>query len=167
LHCIPDDKKTQPNFSDVIQGNLSFLPWLYYEPGLLYAEHGHQYDSLNSFDDFLHPLTPDNLIDLPVGSFFVRYLFNKVESDYPFADNMKQLSRFIWWLFIRILKGGIFLNKRIRSKLYHYMDFFWQTVHKAGPLPISWVTVLEKFQREAIHRLANDTGIAEETLLYI
>ena len=167
LNYIPDEEKNKPNISDVIQRNLSFLPWFYYEPGLLYVEHGHQYDSLNSFDYFLHPLTPDNLIDLPAGSFFVRYLFNQVESDHPFADNMKPLTRFIWWLLIRILKGGLFLTKRVRSQLYHYLDFFWQTINKAGPLPITWITKLEKLQREAIHRLANDTGIAEEKLLYI
>jgi UDP-2,3-diacylglucosamine pyrophosphatase LpxH len=167
LHLILDEDKNKSNISDVINRNLFFLPWFYYEPGLLYVEHGHQYDSLNSFEYFLHPLTPDNLIDLPAGSFFVRYLFNKVESDYPFADNMKPVSRFIWWLLVRILKGGLFLTKRVRSQLYHYLDFFWQTINKAGPLPPKWIPELEKLQRQAIHRIANDTGIAEEKLLSI
>jgi hypothetical protein len=29
--------------------DLTVYPWLYYVPGLLYAEHGHQYHDLNSF----------------------------------------------------------------------------------------------------------------------
>lgn len=86
-------------------GLLNFSLWFYYEPGLLWVEHGNQYDKLNCFRDWLVPLLPRTSrfgqlkqeIDLPWGSLFVRYLFNKVESGDCFADNIKPATKFISW----------------------------------------------------------------------
>ena len=87
-------------------GAIRFMDWFYYEPGVLWVEHGNQYDELNSFKYWLAPYLPKGAgvdpqrqqeIDLPWGSFFVRYLFNKIETKEPFADNVKPQSRFIRW----------------------------------------------------------------------
>ncbi len=164
LNYIPEKEKGKQDVSTLINKNLSFLPWFYYEPGLVYVEHGHQYDSLNSFDYFLHPSRPDNLIDLPAGSFFVRYLFNKVETDYPFADNMKPATRFLRWLLGKMIKRGLVLKKQVRSQLYHYINFFWQTLKKAGPICTDWVRELEARQNESLRNIAISSGIAEEKL---
>lgn len=74
-------------------------PWLFYLPGVVYAEHGHQYDPLNAFLTPLAPFLPadPSLIELPLGSFFVRYLFNQVERVDPFADNVKPATRYLGW----------------------------------------------------------------------
>lgn len=37
---------------------LEFAPWFYYEEGLVFIEHGHQYDPYCSFDNVLHPVSP-------------------------------------------------------------------------------------------------------------
>lgn len=80
---------------------ITFLPWIYYEPGLLYLEHGQQYEGANAFENILHPTVPgnDQLIDFPPGSMLVRYLFNKIEETYPFADNLRPITRFFAWAF--------------------------------------------------------------------
>ena len=62
---------------------LRFAPWFYYEPGRMWIEHGCQYDAESSFR---YPLrghlvnsphaAADAEVDLPLGSFFQRYLFN-------------------------------------------------------------------------------------------
>lgn len=87
-------------------GAIRFLDWFYYERGKLWIEHGNQYDNLNCFKCWLAPLLPEipnwdpkrrDEIDLPWGSLFVRYLFNQVETDEPFADNIKPQSKFISW----------------------------------------------------------------------
>lgn len=78
----------------------TFHPWVYYEPGLVYAEHGHQYDATNSFMTQLQPyVTPDqpDRIDLPLGSYFVEYLFNRIEAIDPFADNIKPATAYFTW----------------------------------------------------------------------
>ncbi|HET7854786.1 MAG TPA: hypothetical protein VFM04_10060, partial [Candidatus Methylomirabilis sp.] len=134
---------------------IRFLPWFYLEPGLIYIDHGHQYDSINSFDYFLHPYLPDGRIDLPAGSFFVRYLFNRVELSYPFADNMKPSSAFLRWALTR-LEGLRNLPKYIR--------FFWETLCKAGPLGAGWRAELEQQQTSALTAIAHDAGVPIDTV---
>jgi len=81
---------------------IAFHDWFYYEPGRLWVEHGHQYDPNNSFRYLLAPTLPggpaeEALIELPLGSAFVRYLFNLIETVHPFADNIKPISCFLRW----------------------------------------------------------------------
>ena len=83
-----------------VAGAFTFLPWVYYEPGMVYAEHGHQYDASNSFitqlEPYVTPGQPDR-IDLPLGSYFVEYLFNRIEAIDPFADNIKPATAYLAW----------------------------------------------------------------------
>lgn len=86
---------------------IRFPPWFYHDPGLLYVEHGNQYDPANAFVDFLKPILseddgkPENRqrVALPSGSLFVRYLFNQVEDVHPFSDNMKPMTSYLRWAF--------------------------------------------------------------------
>ncbi len=81
--------------------DITFVPWIYYEPALIYLEHGHQYEGANAFENILQPTVPGNeqLIEFPPGSMLVRYLFNKIEEAYPFADNIRPITRFFSWAF--------------------------------------------------------------------
>jgi len=38
--------------------SIAFHPWIFYVPGVLYAEHGQQYDAINSFPTLLEPFLP-------------------------------------------------------------------------------------------------------------
>jgi hypothetical protein len=114
-------------------GGIRFLGWFYYEPELLWVEHGNQYDEVNCFKYALAPQVPkskhvaedrEDEIDLPWGSLFVRYLFNKVEVDEPMADNIKPQTEFLRWflmthpiLALRFLRrdGRYMLHKMRRS----------------------------------------------------
>lgn len=69
-------------------------PWVYYVRDLLYVEHANQYDPVNAFRNFLYPVLLDPEcpagryeIDLPFGSFFIRYFFNKIEAHDSTAAN--------------------------------------------------------------------------------
>lgn len=79
---------------------LRFFQWCFYDPAYkIYIEHGNQYEEFNSFLHMLYPLLKNrDQINLPIGSLFVRYFYNQVESDYPFAENMKPASKYIVWL---------------------------------------------------------------------
>lgn len=85
-----------------IRKNIQFKEWFYYLKGLLYVEHGNQYDEINSFCNFLKPVLSFNNkeLELPLGSFFVRYFFNRIEKIDPFADNIKPPTRYIRWVII-------------------------------------------------------------------
>lgn len=96
----------EPEVRQRLRENIEFREWFYLD-AIVYAEHGHQYDSLNSFQYILDPRLPakghlsaDEVdhIDLPMGSLFVRYLFNRIETRSPFADNIKPATRFLGWL---------------------------------------------------------------------
>jgi UDP-2,3-diacylglucosamine pyrophosphatase LpxH len=67
----------QDRLRAVLGPSVSFHRWIYYVPGLLYAEHGHQYDSLNCFSTFLEPFGDDDgkVLERPIGL----YLFCEAE----------------------------------------------------------------------------------------
>lgn len=39
---------------------VEFAPWFYYEEGVLFVEHGHQYDAYCSYEHVLHPVLPSD-----------------------------------------------------------------------------------------------------------
>lgn len=51
--------------------SIAFHPWIYYVPGVVYAEHGNQYHDLNAFGSPLAPSLIDDpeRLDHPVGAF--------------------------------------------------------------------------------------------------
>jgi len=80
---------------------LQIRAWSYLIDHLLYIEHGNQYDSANAFRNFLyplliHPASPVDRyeLDLPFGSFFVRYFFNKIQLQHPTAPTYRQTSSY-------------------------------------------------------------------------
>lgn len=74
-----------------VAGRITFHPWIYYVPGLLYAEHGSQYHDLNAFRTLLSPYRrdDDNEIDLPLGSRLSLYLIDLIESIEPRDQDVK------------------------------------------------------------------------------
>jgi len=56
--------------------------------GTFYVRHGHQFDPLCRVDG--PPTLPGGTeLNLPAGSFFNRYILNKVELAYPYTDNIR------------------------------------------------------------------------------
>lgn len=92
--------KRDPKTRQQIKEGISFYPWFYYDKDYkTYVEHGNQYDTSNSFPYLLCPVfgTNSKRLWLPVGSFFVRYFFNKLEISNPFADNIKPPTKYMRW----------------------------------------------------------------------
>lgn len=98
---LPDyDELPESLDPNILRSAVHFPPFHLYEPGLFYVEHGCQYDPANAFLNFDKPLLPHDpeSIELPEGSLFVRYFFNAIENIHPFADNLKPISRYAFWL---------------------------------------------------------------------
>jgi UDP-2,3-diacylglucosamine pyrophosphatase LpxH len=156
---------TDPPVAKNLGGNVEFLPWFYYEPGIVFVEHGHQYDDLNSFDFFLCPFRTihgKTMIDLPSGSFFVRYFFNRIEKIDPFADNIKPMTKYVYWALIHR-----FFKARFIYIVSKYIAFLIEALRKRTRL-----TDQEKNQlsQEQMHRLklqARRSGIAVDKLISI
>jgi UDP-2,3-diacylglucosamine pyrophosphatase LpxH len=91
--------ETMPPILEGLQERIVFPSWFYHEPELFYVEHGNQYDPANAYRNFITPTIPDkpDMVELPSGSFLVRYFFNKMEQLHPFADNLRPLGRYVNW----------------------------------------------------------------------
>ena len=132
----------------ISSGNVDFRQWFYYEPHLLWVEHGHQFEGWNSYKYWLAPFLPrrwglddaeKNDIDLPCGSFLVRYLLNRVESDDPYADNIKPTTKYVGYLFrkhpLRALRfaltGGWVMHWKMWRAWWPVCRPKWQERHDA------------------------------------
>ncbi len=119
---------SQLNLEEV-QTAVQFKPSFHYQPGLFYVDHGCQYEPANAFQDFENPILPHDpeQIELPSGSLFVRYFFNKVEEIHPFADNMKPMTRYVTWLITNAPSAFIVF---LIDLLPRYLLALWKTKKK-------------------------------------
>ncbi|MDD1742519.1 MAG: metallophosphoesterase, partial [Methanotrichaceae archaeon] len=141
---------------EVVSNQIEFCPWFYYEPGLIWVEHGNQYDGMNSFDYFLFPYLPNiKELMLPSGSFFVRYLFNKVEQIDPFADNIKPMSSYLRKYFLKLLFS--------RSVLKH-LSYFLKILSKIKKFGTEETAFLSQKNEGEIESEAKRFGIEPENL---
>ena len=117
--------------SQEVRDRVHFYPWFYYDPGRVYVEHGGQYEALNHFRDFLNPVLPDDprRIELPWGSLFVRYLFNRIELVHPFADNVKPVTRYVGWAFRTDPVGTIEL---LATHSWVFLRAVWNVARKTA-----------------------------------
>jgi len=153
---------TDPPEAKNLEANLEFIPWFYYEEGLVFVEHGHQYDPLNSFDFFLCPfrtIKGKTVIDLPSGSFFVRYFFNRIEKVDPFADNIKPMTKYICWALRHRFFSSIF-----RGILWNYGKFLIEALKKRKPLSEQEKDQLSQKQNDLVRLEAQRFGLSEEKL---
>lgn len=80
---------------------IEYRQWFYHEPGRIYFEHGNQYEASNCFRYNLCPeylgrrRRPSGQLDLPVGSMFVRYLYNAVRRRNPYLSNMVSMEQYM------------------------------------------------------------------------
>ena len=145
------NNKKKLNDEDIedIKKRINFYPWIYYDSGI-YIEHGNQYESINSFEYFLQPTLPkpkDNEIYLPVGSFFVRYFFNKIETITPFADNVKPVTSYISWVF----RNKFFYLWRIMGK---YANLFIRVFKKARYFTEEQMRVIKEIHEKKLKKLS-------------
>jgi len=161
-------KKELPKYlTDLPEGknlgvNLQFLPWFYYEDNLIFVEHGHQYDPLNSFDFFLCPFRifdGQTTIDLPSGSFFVRYFFNRIERLDPFADNIKPMTKYICWALRHRPLGLIF-----KGVLWNFIKLLFEALRKRTPLSQQEKEEPDQKQNNLLKLEAQKFGLSEDKL---
>jgi len=82
-----------------LRARLHCEAWFWHEPGRVFIEHGHQYDETNVVSHLLHPLVPGTRgepeIDVPLGSFFVRFLHNGLKRKNPYMRNFVSLAHYL------------------------------------------------------------------------
>ena len=114
----------------------------------LYIEHGHRYDKFTIvLDDALLKRNRSQL-NIPFGSFFNRYLLNRVELFYPFLDNVRPSKNVLPMLIkenfplaLTVLFKHIPFILRILATNFRYVKFmfnrvFWFTLAVLSPVII-------------------------------
>lgn len=126
--------------------NITFIDDALLVDRTIYLEHGHRYDRFSMVLD--GPTLPRNprQINIPFGSFFNRYLINRIELFYPFLDNVRPgtnllpvLVRENFPLALRVLFQHIPFMIRVLSTRPRYVWFmfhsvFWTLLALAVPL---------------------------------
>lgn len=181
-----EDEETEKPEKSKKPKPISFYPWFYYNPHhKTYIEHGNQYDVLNSFEYFLNPLLkhdPSRLW-LPFGSLFVRYFFNKLEINNPFADNIKPPTKYMRWAWKedkwQFLKSiflylptmiRVFLKGRIvqfAKNIFLYIPTRIRGFIKGGKLPKAKNRDLEEANKTEINNLADKCGLLPADVRHI
>ena len=108
-----------------LRERIEFRQWFYHERGRLYVEHGNQYDESNSFRYGLCPELPGRYtddrevgLDYPLGSLFVRYLYNKLKTVDPFGAYFVSIEQYL-----RLVGSYNFMDM-VRVLFLHVPIFF-------------------------------------------
>lgn len=114
---MPESRRDGALGSDDIADAMGFHPWFFHEEGVVWIEHGHQYDECCSFEYQLYPRTPkgDEIV-LNVDSAGTRYVTNRL----PDAEAHMQED----WSALGYLRWGWTLGfiKSVKT-LSAYFDF--------------------------------------------
>jgi len=86
-----------PGCGSAVAAAIAFEPWFVLVPGVLYAEHGNQYDATCSYGDVLDPSVPAGdgqplEIETPFGSLLGRHTLSRLGTFNPYNDESFILS---------------------------------------------------------------------------
>lgn len=128
--ALRDVLATRPGVDvEAAVARLTFEPWFVYEPGRLWIEHGCQYDAESAFH---YPLRrpiehrfPAGAAeeDLPMGSFFQRYLYNAFGALTFLVPSTRANARYARWL---LLNQPRLLYRVAMS----HLPFIWQLMRR-------------------------------------
>ena len=144
-----DDDAIAARIAGPIAAQLSFVDHAMVLDDVFYVEHGHRYDRYSHVVD--GPTLPGGQeLNIPFGSFFNRYLVNKIELAYPFIDNVRPRENLLPILMRERFSLGLRLMARvprmlllIPARYYSYMFRKFALTVLAFVLPVVAVLVLE------------------------
>jgi UDP-2,3-diacylglucosamine pyrophosphatase LpxH len=141
--------------------------------GNIYIEHGHKFENTTSVKD--EPLIPNKEeLNLPLGSFFNRYLVNRLEQLYPYLDNIRPTQNILLVLFrerfpfaIKILFRylwlmGLLVQKRIFWLTLKYLFTFLLVI----VLPVA-ITVFAVINGRPSHPASGSNSFIIQQLLSV
>jgi predicted phosphodiesterase len=100
--------------ADVPEGAVEFAPWFYYEEGLLYLEHGHQYDSYCSHEHVLYPVAPGDpkRMALSLSDVLVRYIVRPTRGLMEGGHEKRGVLDYVRFAFSLGARGMLLLAQR-------------------------------------------------------
>jgi len=137
---------------DTVLPNINFIDDSVEIDKDFYVEHGHRYDKFAMVLDRPKLEKNDKQLNIPFGSFFNRYILNRVELFYPFLDNVRPSTNVLPMLMkenfplgLKILFQHIPLLLRVLTTNFRYLRFMMGKVllfALALVLPIAALTLV-------------------------
>ncbi|MCC7384262.1 MAG: metallophosphoesterase [Deltaproteobacteria bacterium] len=113
---------------NAFQERIQFLPWIYFEPGRVYFEHGHQYDEYCSFDHWLHPVSPHHprRIDTPISAFAMRYFVNLMSDFAPHNVEIWTWRDYVAWIRSKGLASALYTGRMFAGAMGRALVYAFQ-----------------------------------------
>ncbi len=148
---------------DVIPENLrrliTFHDWFYHEPGRIWVEHGHQYEASNSLSYQLWPVlttrsdkTPT--LDLPTGSLFVRYVYNRMRIIDPYSTQVFSLEKYL-----DIISTSNALE--LAKALFVHFPFFTRALKRARIFELGGMGGSAAKHRQRLAQMSEESGLGD------
>lgn len=145
---------------EMIEKAIGFHDWFFYERGVVWVEHGHQYDECSSFENVLRPLAPESdRIAVNVDSASLRYMSNRMEN--------AEVHSLQDWNMLGYLRYTAGLGARgIYITVTGYFKFVWALLKvwraRAGNRRLGFAH--REIHRERLRELSADTELSGNTL---
>lgn len=134
----------------------TFHRWFYLERGLVWIEHGHQYDPYCSFEEQLEPATDATEIDPNLGGLLPRYVVPRIGLD---AHGLEH--SFVAYLRLWLRAGA----RRLFSVLRAYVAVCWRMIHHWRARAPAQLAARRDRARVHLRLLAEALAVQEELLL--
>jgi UDP-2,3-diacylglucosamine pyrophosphatase LpxH len=141
---------------------VAFRQWFYYEPGRFFIEHGNQYEASNAIRFQLNPILPaeqhahrKESLDYPMGSMFVRYLYNKLKLLDPFSTQFVTLEQYV-----RLTYNHNLLDLA-RTGVSH-LPFFMRAIKDARIFELHGMAPVKEKHESAMDALGEESGLSDK-----
>jgi UDP-2,3-diacylglucosamine pyrophosphatase LpxH len=108
------DAVAEPEARAAFEQRVDFRHWFYYVEGLLYVEHGHQYDETCAYDNVLAPLSPRDpkRIAYSFSDILMRYVVHPTRGMGNSGHDGKTMVHYVQMAFAMGLHGALALGGR-------------------------------------------------------
>lgn len=115
------------------QHQLEFAPWFYYEEGLVFIEHGHQYDPYCSFEHILHPVSPfdPRRTMRSLSDVLLRYIVRPTRGMTEAGHAASGILTYLRFAFGLGARGMLMLAKRFVGATHALIDLWREHVSEA------------------------------------
>jgi UDP-2,3-diacylglucosamine pyrophosphatase LpxH len=143
-----------------VLNGITVHPWFYCEPGLIYVEHGHQYDATASWDALLDPRPnrSDGELELNLSSASIRYFVNLNPQMDPHGKSDWSMRQFLVWA----ISQGLAKSLRIA---YYYGYLSWRLINLWRQYGHEGRVRRRALHLERLYKMAESFGLPAEVVL--
>ena len=138
-----------------------FHQWFVYEPGRYWVEHGNQHERSNAVHYVMNPVLPPEYhpnrevqLDYPIGSAFVRFVYNKLRMLDPFTTHFATLDQYMG-----ITTHHNFLD--LLKTLSLHFPYFIRAIQQARVFEQQGLAPVQAEHEARLRALADQTGLGD------